>query len=213
MNRSTILTATGIEVDLAAPHDAEIRVEDVAHALARVSRFGGHYPHEDFFSVARHSLAVEAILAHEGAPYQTRLAGLLHDASEAYLGDVVRPLKRLLPEYVVIERAWQSAIEKTFGLPPYSLSWADVKRADEIALAWENAACGRGDLGPLHDDRLVRESGFSIEGASGGIAYLRDVNGAIPFPDVRTPRDGALAFLSRFSFLRRVSDDAVGSGA
>lgn len=200
MNRTTILTATGREIDLASPSPGQIEIEDVAHALARVSRFGGHYATREFFSVARHSLAVATLLALDGAPTVLRLAGLLHDASEAYLGDVVRPLKRILPEYVKIEEAWQNAIERRFGLPLGASKWRDVKEADETALWWESANCRPGlDLGP-NATPWSEASGFSRIEPDGALTHPTGGRG-IRFPGDGAPLADARTFLAVFSDL------------
>ncbi len=140
-----ILTATGRRVHLAYPRPEEIRLEDIAHALANLCRFTGHtkYP----YSVAAHSVYTCDVEPGEFInAYGSQIRGalkqhcLLHDATEAYLGDVASPLKRLLPEYKAIERRWSDAIAERFGLSPY----ADVRsglthHADRVALAAERA--------------------------------------------------------------------------
>src|SRR4051812_6540197 len=69
------------------PRPADVDIQDIAHALAFQCRFGGHV--KEFYSVAEHSVRVSLICAHEDAKW-----GLLHDATEAYLSDIVRPVKR-----------------------------------------------------------------------------------------------------------------------
>ena len=112
------------------PRAEEVRIEDIAHALALVSRFGGHC--RVFYSVAQHSVLVSEQCGPEDA-----LAGLLHDSAEAYLGDIPRPLKRQ-PEmvgYRVAEARVQRVVFERFGLPwPMDMS---VKIADEALLATE----------------------------------------------------------------------------
>lgn len=123
-----IQTASGRSFDLAQPRAQDVTIEDVAHALSLICRFGGHMPKH--YSVAQHCVVVSHLVPRENA-----LAGLLHDASEAYVGDVVRPLKRMLPGYRDIEdRVW-NAIASRFGIDP-TLP-ASVKEADRIAMFWE----------------------------------------------------------------------------
>jgi uncharacterized protein len=112
----------------------DIRIEEVAHALSHICRFGGHV--RDFYSVAQHSVLVASAL-----PEELKLVGLLHDATEAYCGDMIRPLKRSIPRYKEIEdRIWLAVAER-FSLPvelPPSVKEADnrvlqVERRDLLA--------------------------------------------------------------------------------
>lgn len=125
---SWFVTHTGRRVDLERPDEAEIVIDDVAHALAHTCRFGGHVSR--FYSVAEHSIAVSYIV-----PVEDALDGLLHDATEAYLGDVIRPLKALLPAYKLLEQRWADAIARQLGCS--AVMPASVKDADRIMLATE----------------------------------------------------------------------------
>jgi 5'-deoxynucleotidase YfbR-like HD superfamily hydrolase len=106
----------------------EINIDDIAHALARVCRFGGHT--EEFYSVAQHSVIVSNIV-----PKGLELCGLLHDATEAYIGDVVRPLKYQMPQYREIEDRLWLVIAERFNLPTEIPK--EVKDADNVALITE----------------------------------------------------------------------------
>lgn len=86
---SWIQTFTGKRFDLRSPRAEDVCIEDISHALANICRFNGHTTR--FYSVAEHSLRVAELL-----PDELKLAGLLHDAVEAYVGDVVAPFKRYL---------------------------------------------------------------------------------------------------------------------
>jgi hypothetical protein len=136
-----IVLRSGAYFDLARPDPASVDIEDIAHALSLLCRFTGHCPR--FYSVAQHSWEMSWNIASEHA-----LAALLHDASEAYLGDVSAPLKALPPEYRALEERVQRAIAERFSLPwPFP---EEVKRADLRMLATE-----RRDLLQNDDDWSV----------------------------------------------------------
>jgi 5'-deoxynucleotidase YfbR-like HD superfamily hydrolase len=128
MNATTMQTYTGRLIDLAHFSEEDVRLPDISHALSLINRFTGHSKCP--YSVAQHSVMVSRITQPENA-----LWGLLHDASEAYLGDVATPLKNLLPGYRELEERVQRTIARVFRL-----SWPmppDVKQADLRALMAE----------------------------------------------------------------------------
>lgn len=130
-----IQTFTGKVIDLGLVTEEDIDILDIAHALSLINRYTGHTIAP--YSVAQHSVHVSRLVADEHA-----LWGLLHDASEAYLGDVSRPLKSMLPDYKRLEEMVQRAIADRFAL-----GWpipAEVKAADNVALMAEKR-----DLMPL----------------------------------------------------------------
>ena len=123
-----IQTSTGIKFFPLEPQIEDIYIQDIAHALSNLCRFGGHC--SEFYSVAQHSVEVAQIV-----PKEYALWGLLHDASEAYLVDIPRPLKPFLKEYLTFESQLMYCICKKFNLPlecPKS-----VEIADDIVLATE----------------------------------------------------------------------------
>jgi uncharacterized protein len=136
-----IQTYSGRRFNPLKPNYEAIVLQDVAHSLSMMCRFTGHC--RKFYSVAQHSVLVSYICDHRDA-----LWGLLHDASEAYLIDVPRPLKRSgkFQAYKDFEKTMQEAICKRFSLslgePP------SVKRADTQLLATE----ARDLMSPLHPD-------------------------------------------------------------
>jgi 5'-deoxynucleotidase YfbR-like HD superfamily hydrolase len=128
MNATTMQTFTGKLVDLSRFTVEDVRLPDIAHSLALLNRFTGHSKVP--YSVAQHSVMVSRMCNPENA-----LWGLLHDASEAYLGDMATPLKAMLPQYRELEEHVQQTIAKAFFLP-----WPippDVKIADLRALMGE----------------------------------------------------------------------------
>lgn len=134
---SWILAHSGTPIDLIMPSGAMIKPTDIAHALAHLCRFNGHTAYH--YSVAQHSVLVCDLVA---SP-EHKLQALLHDAAEAYVGDMVRPLKQLMPQYQVIEQRIWLAICDHFGIEPELAP--EVKHADMVALATE-----RRDLMPHH---------------------------------------------------------------
>lgn len=109
-----IVTYTGERFFPMDPRPEEISIQDVAHALSNICRFGGHV--SKFYSVAQHS--VLAAMKTSAAGNQVALWALLHDASEAYLGDMVKPLKNSMPAFEAVEAKVMLAVTKRFGLDP-----------------------------------------------------------------------------------------------
>lgn len=120
--KSCITTWSGQWFDILKPDQYNYDIEEIAHALSNLCRYTGHI--NKFYSVAEHSVLVSRIVDPAYA-----LAGLLHDAGEAYLGDVSSPLKVLLPEYKKIENSVERAICLHFGIE-HPLP-AAIKEADK----------------------------------------------------------------------------------
>jgi len=111
---SQFRTALGIEFDIANPNPSDVQLYDIAHSLSLQCRFAGHT--KSFYSVAQHSVLAAQVAGLIGlSPCDQRWA-LMHDASEAYCQDIVRPLKRQLDQYRAIEDRLMSVIADVFGL-------------------------------------------------------------------------------------------------
>lgn len=121
-------TLTGLKFSLTDPKPEMITIEDIAAGLAHKGHYSGLTP--KYFSIAEHCLLTERLFANTGdlEDYELRLIALLHDASEAYIGDIIRPLKDLVPEFRNIENKIHEAIFKKFDLPIERLS--EIKEFD-----------------------------------------------------------------------------------
>jgi hypothetical protein len=131
-----VLTYTGTFLDPLNPDPDDIKFDDIAHALAFICRYTGHSA--KFYSVAEHSVRISELLEEREFPKEVLLQGLLHDASEAYLGDISYPIKHqsdvgdLFREY---EDKLMGIIFKKFDLP-----WPpteEIKWADKVLLHTE----------------------------------------------------------------------------
>lgn len=177
---------SGRRLDLLDPTPMDIEIEDIAHGLAFVARWNGQ-THGDYpYSVAEHSLLVEALYTrlYPKAPVKWQLAALLHDAPEYVIGDMISPVKASVGEgYGELDERLTTAIHVRFGLPaktPVSIKKA-IKRADKIS-AWLEA---------------TQIAGFSVEESNKLFG--------IPDPDtirgldihLRPPRDVRKAFTAR----------------
>jgi 5'-deoxynucleotidase YfbR-like HD superfamily hydrolase len=112
---------SGRRLDLLNPSPLDIELEDIVHGLARVARWNGQTIGPYIFSVAQHSLLVEAIGAamEPGLADAGRLGLLLHDAPEYVIGDIISPLKAVIGgDYKDVERRLLAAIHLRFALPP-----------------------------------------------------------------------------------------------
>lgn len=134
---------SGRRLDLLDPTPVDIEIEDIAHGLAFVARWNGQTVGDFAYSVAEHSLLVEALFAklNPKAPTKWRLAALLHDAPEYVIGDMISPVKAAVgPGYGALDERLTAAIHLRFGLPaqlPKSIKH-QIKRADRIS-AWLEA--------------------------------------------------------------------------
>lgn len=156
-----ILTYSGKYVTPLDLQPWQVDITDIAHALSMQCRFSGHV--SEFYSVAQHSVLVAQYLANRGASYEVMRLGLLHDAAEAYLQDMARPLKensKLGEAYRDAEQRAFNAIAAAFDL--LYLHHADVKEADLALLALERSHLmpGNGEWGLLEGISLPNDINF-----------------------------------------------------
>jgi len=129
---------SGRRLDLLDPSPLDIEIEDIAHGLARVARWNGQTHGAHIFSVAQHTLLVEAVMRAQAPRIdrRVRLAAMLHDAPEYVIGDMISPFKAVIGgSYKAVEKRLLSAIHIRFGLPaslPDELE-SQIKAADRGA--------------------------------------------------------------------------------
>ncbi len=134
---------SGRRLDLLNPSPLDIEIEDIAHGLARVARWNGQTKGDHAFSVAQHSVIVEAICALlvPNMCVEDKLAALLHDAPEYVIGDMISPFKSILGDsYKDIETRLEHAIHMRFGLPAAISKKLkkNIKKADLICAYFES---------------------------------------------------------------------------
>lgn len=170
----TIMLRSGAWFDFCAPASSDFTIDDIAHGLANICRYSGQC--SSFYSVAEHSILVSETAT--GFEFEA----LMHDAAEAFLGDITRPLKQMLPEYKRIEADVERAILDRFGVNwPIPL---EVKQADLRVLAAEQK-----QIMPEGTDSWVR--GQKVEPAPILVRHL-------------LPDEAKHLFLERFEMLHPV---------
>lgn len=132
----TILLNSGSYFNYEIPHESTWTLDDIAHGLAMTCRFGGQA--RRYYSVAEHSVYVSRLVP----PYLAWDA-LMHDAAEAFICDMPKPLKELLPDYKVIEKRVEAAIAERHGLRdpmPAEIKLADIQmlRAEQLQVMGNN---------------------------------------------------------------------------
>ncbi|MCJ2088660.1 hydrolase [Methylobacterium sp. E-005] len=181
---------SGRRLDLLDPAPGDIEIADIAHGLARVARWNGQTQGPHVFSVAQHSLLVEAVGRHlaPGCSGTDSLELMLHDAPEYVVGDIISPLKAVIGDaYRGVELRLLDAMRRRFDLPAPSPALAGlVKQADRAAAHLE----------------AVRLAGFAPEEAELYFGPPADLPGAVaalaePWPTA----EAEARFLARFCAL------------
>lgn len=131
-----ITTGSKIHFTPLEPDKEQICIVDIAHSLSLMTRANGHFP--EFYSVGQHCIHCYEEAAARGYSHRLRLACLLHDASEAYIADITRPVKKNLPQYLAIEKTLQDAVyEKFLGSVPSEEESALIASVDDTLLYYE----------------------------------------------------------------------------
>lgn len=131
-NGDWICTYTGVSFYPFDPRKEDVRIEDIGHALGNLCRFGGHC--RWFYSVAEHSVRAFKEAQFRGATRRQQRGVLLHDAAEAYVIDVPRPIKKSLQGYNEIESGIEAVLADMFDFDPHD---PIIKELDEVMLATE----------------------------------------------------------------------------
>ena len=132
-----IRTYTGRNVYPLDAHEDDIDIEDIAHALSMQCRFGGHT--REFYSVAQHCvLMCERELMYNSN--EDAFAILMHDAAEAYLTDLARPVKQLMPGYAEAEKVMMRVINIKYGIVIDDRKKATINQMDNAILYDESRA-------------------------------------------------------------------------
>ena len=182
---------SGRRLDLLDPSPLDVEIEDIAHGLARVARWNGQTRGDHIFSVAQHSLLVEAIAqaTHPDIAARWRLAVLLHDAPEYVIGDIISPFKAVLGNgYKDVELRILTAIHRRFSLPPAppALLAKLTKQADRAAAYFE--ATRLADFSVAEAERFFGRPQVVLKTLDALVAPL-------------SSRQAQMAFLARFESL------------
>jgi len=182
---------SGRRLDLLNPSPLDIELSDIAHGLARVARWNGQTNGDHAFSVAQHSLVVEAIFRQQNrCDAGECLIALLHDAPEYVIGDMISPFKAVVGGgYKTVEKRLEAAVHLRFGLPsttPATLK-AKIKKADQVAAFFEAT-----ELAGFSHAEAVK-----FFGAPRGITL--DMLDVAPLPAIEAQR----RFVERFETLDR----------
>lgn len=185
---------SGRRLDLLDPSPLDVEIADIAHGLARVARWNGQTRGDHAFSVAQHSLLVEAIFAlqNPAATAQARLTALLHDGAEYVIGDMISPFKAAVGGgYKAVEERLQNAIHVRFSLPLRADRLkATIKKADLVAAYLE----------------ATELAGFSIDEAKKYFGQPRGLDAAALDLEPKAAGEVQRAFLERFEALHSALD-------
>lgn len=145
-------TYEGNIIDIFNPDPKTITIKDIARGLAFTCRYGGHTP--EYYSVAEHSIIVS-----KNVPAELAGWGLLHDAAEAYMGDIPRPIKKLVPIFMECEDKFLSIVSERFGLDGNKIP-LPVKEADNKIIVTEAIKMGMSQKNPKFWDEVLKNKPY-----------------------------------------------------
>ena len=152
---SHITTYSDEDFDPIHPDATKIHITDIAHALSMMCRANGHFSR--FYSVGQHCINCAVEARARGYSKKVQLGCLLHDASEAYIADITRPVKPYLSNYIEIEERLQSLIYQNFISEPLSSeAFTQIKEIDELMLVCEFNALMRKPVFDYQPDMVGR---------------------------------------------------------
>lgn len=152
--KNTIRLRSGRYFDFLDPQPDQFTLDDIAGALSKICRFGAQCDY--FYSVAEHSIHCAEQAAKDGLPLDTQIAVLMHDATEAFCGDMVKPLKVMLPEYSEVERRVEAVIAEKF-LIDFERERCSIREIDHAMLIAERLELFSRDNVEWTGEREVRK--------------------------------------------------------
>ena len=185
-----ILTYSKIRFYPTKPVITDINIADIAHALSLMTRANGHFEH--FYSVAQHSINCYKEAKSRGYSTRVQLGCLLHDASESYISDITRPVKKFLPEYFIIEERLQQSIYERFGIGDLSNEERkQISEIDDVLLYFEFKALMLVEIYDIAPNKTM-EHDFSQKDCKSieqeFINIFNELTGKLPCPLARKPR-------------------------
>ena len=124
----TIAMGSGKYFDYKDPQPEQLDIKDIAQSLSNICRFNGHC---NFYSVAEHSVHCANLAIQRGLSNTAVFATLMHDAQEAYTGDMCKPLKNIMPKYAKLEDKIEALVQKHFGVSP---AYKDIVKTFDLQM-------------------------------------------------------------------------------
>lgn len=152
---TTIRLRSGCYLDLLDPQPEHFTFADLAGALSKLCRFGGQV--DRFYSVAEHSFHCAHLAELDGHSVDVQRAVLMHDAAEAFIGDIVKPLKLQLPQVAAIERRIENVIAAKYGALGFAAYESIIREIDQAMLFHERRLLFSGDEVPWAGENETRK--------------------------------------------------------